>query len=263
MSTILETIVRYKKEEFSSLRRKVSLKEVKSKASDAEPAFPFLSRFTKGAINVIAEIKKASPSAGVIRPDFKPVDLGFRLSEGGAAALSILTDEHFFQGSLSILTEVKKKVKIPCLRKDFTLDEYHLFEARGAGADAVLLLVAILDDHQIRDFAAVTLELGMTPLVEIHSEVELDRVLDLKKCLLGVNNRNLADFSVDLKTSRDLIRKIPRETPAISESGLNVHEELVGLLEAGFAGFLIGEVLMREKDPAKKLRELMGMSLRA
>jgi len=263
MSSILDKIVRYKKEELASLRRRVSLQEVRARAADAEPASPFLARFKKGAINIVAEIKKASPSAGVIRENFNPVDLALRLSEGGAAALSILTDSHFFQGSLGTLDSVKKRVDLPCLRKDFTLDEYHLYEARGARADAVLLLAAVLDDHQLRDFAALTLELGMTPLVEIHSEGELERVADLKKCLFGVNNRNLADFSVDLATSRNLIRKIPSGTPALSESGLSRHEELIGLAEAGFAGFLIGEVLMKAKDPGKKLGELMLGSLRA
>lgn len=258
MSSILEKIVRYKEEELDSLKRRVPLREVKSKAADAEQARPFLSRFGKGEINVIAEIKKASPSSGTIRTDFKPVDLALRLAEGGAVALSILTDEHFFQGSLKDLTRVKKSVKVPCLRKDFTLGEYHLFEARGAGADAVLLLAALLDDHQLKDYTAQTLELGMTPLVEIHSEGELERVKALKKCLFGVNNRNLADFTVDLETSRRLIRKIPSESPAISESGLNRHEDLVDLSKAGFVGFLIGEVLMRAQSPGKKLRELMG-----
>lgn len=258
MESILHKIVQYKCDELAHLKRRVSLKDVQLKAADSEPARSFLENFSKQEINIIAEIKKASPSAGVICDPFKPLDIARAYEEGGARALSILTDEHFFLGSLDILKQVKKQTMLPCLRKDFTLDEYHLYEARGAGADAVLLIGAILDDHQLNDYVHLARELGMVVLVEVHTEAELNRALIAKPHIMGVNNRNLETFKVDLQTSLDLISQIPDSMMAISESGFSMHQEIKQLREAGFDGFLIGETLLRSKDPKKELECLIG-----
>lgn len=259
MMTTLDKIVAAKKQELSSLRRKVSLKDVQWKANDAEPPRPFLQNFRKGGINIIAEIKKASPSAGVICHDFKPLDIARIYEENGAKALSVLTDEHFFMGSLGILSLVKKKVKLPCLRKDFTLDEYHVYEARGAGADAVLLIASLLDLSQLKDYSALCEELGMKALIEIHDENDLEKISSAEASFIGVNNRNLKTFAVDVQTSHQLIKQMPGEATRISESGLKNHQDLIALKQAGFDGFLIGETLMREKNLGKKLEELIRM----
>lgn len=259
MTTTLDKIVDYKKQELESLRRRVSLKDVQNIAADAKPAQNFLENFEKEGFNIIAEIKKASPSFGVIRPDFKPLDIAQIYEENGAKALSVLTDEHFFQGSLEILQKVRSSVSLPCLRKDFTLDEYHVFEARGAGADAILLIAAILEPSQIKDYQALAVDLGMSVLVEIHNLEEWERVgaLFAAPSIVGVNNRDLKSFKVDLTVSHDLAQVIPAGVKKISESGIKTHDDLVSLQKFGFDGFLIGETLMREKDIGKKLRELL------
>lgn len=254
---MLDKIIDYKKEELSSRKRKITLKDVRLKAGDAEPARNFLAPFLREGIHIIAEIKKASPSAGVIRENFQPVSLAHTLEEAGAAALSVLTDENFFQGSLDTLTRIKAAVSIPCLRKDFTLDEYHLYEARGAGADAILLLASVLDTVQIRDFADLSRELGMTALIEVHTEEELKKILPAGPELVGVNNRDLKNFKTDLKTSLDLAPKIPAGIVKISESGLEKREDLEKLNKVGFRGFLIGEALMKAKNSGEKLKEFL------
>lgn len=257
MKTILDQIVAYKKEECASLRRRVTLKDVELKARDAEVSRPFLLSFPEGGINIIAEVKKASPSAGVIRENFNALDLALRYQDAGAVALSILTDEKFFQGSLDYIPLVKSKVALPILRKDFTLSEYHVFEARGAGADAILLIAAILDDHQLKDYQALAQELGMSVLVEVHDAKELDRALKISPRLVGVNNRDLKTFKTDLELSRKLASQIPSHIIRISESGLNTHDDLENLLDFGYRGFLIGESILREKDVEGKIRELI------
>ncbi len=255
----LDKIVDYKKQALASLRRRVSLKDVQNIAADAKPAQNFLGNFKRESINIIAEIKKASPSAGVIRQDFKPLDIAQIYEENGAKALSVLTDEHFFQGSLEILQKVRSQVSIPCLRKDFTLNDYHVFEARGAGADAILLIASILEPSQIKDYQALAVDLGMSVLVEIHNQEEWEKcrgVIHHAQTVVGVNNRDLKSFKVDLQVSHDLAQVIPVGIKKISESGLKTHEDLISLQKSGFDGFLIGETLMREKDIGKKLKEL-------
>ena len=257
MQSTLQKIVDYKKDELASLKRKVSLQDVKFKAREQDPARPFLQGFYTDEINIIAEIKKASPSAGVIRADFQPVEIAQIFEANGAKALSVLTDENFFKGSLSFLSSIKGSVSLPCLRKDFTLDEYHLYEARGAGADAVLLIAAILDEVQLKDYTDLAQELAMTALVEVHDEDDLKKVLKFCPHLIGINNRNLRTFATMLETSFQLRPKIPEETTVISESGLRSHDDLVRLMKAGFHGFLIGEALLREEDIGAKLREFI------
>lgn len=257
MRSTLKKIIEYKKEELASRRRKVSLKDVQLKADDAPPAWPFLAGFKEGEVNIIAEVKKASPSAGIIRSDFSPVNIAILYEEFGARAISVLTDENFFKGSLDFLTRIKQHVSLPCLRKDFTLDEYHVFEARGAGADAVLLIAAVLDKPQLKDYHKLIEELGMTPLVEVHDEKDLAKVQSIPPKLIGINNRNLHTFETSLDTSLELSSKTPEGATLISESGLKSHQDLVDLTAVGFSGFLIGEALMREEDVGGKLKEFI------
>jgi indole-3-glycerol phosphate synthase len=237
-------------------------------ASDAEPARDFLGALKspqppfekggQGGISIIAEVKKASPSAGVIRPDFDPVGIAASYEENGAACLSILTDEYFFQGSLKYLEDIRARVKIPCLRKDFTLDAYHVYEARAHGADAVLLIVRILEDAQIKDYEALSRDLGMAVLVEVHDEAEMERAKKTGATLIGVNNRNLDTFQVDLDTAVRLAKNAPKEVVLVAESGISTPDHIRKLQDTGIYAFLIGEALMREKDPAAKLRELLA-----
>lgn len=273
---MLDKILDYKKLELEHIRRRVSLKDVQKKAADAGPAKPLLSRFDDG-INIIAEVKKASPSAGVIREDFNAIDIATIYAESGAKALSVLTDEKFFKGSLENLIRIKAHFQkihqdpLPILRKDFTLGEYHIFETRGAGADAILLIVAALDDFQLKDYQEIASELGLTVLVEVHDKDELDRALKIKPALLGINNRNLKTFETDIQTTKELKvhldetykyllpyangnAKPPR---VISESGLKDRDTILDLKKSGVDGFLIGESLMREKDFGAKLKNLI------
>ena len=259
MNNKLKEIIEYKKQELEARKRKASFQDQQKKAGDTAPALSFLQNFTNEKINIIAEVKKASPSKGVIREDFKPVDIAMMYEEGGASSLSVLTDENFFMGHLDYLTQIRQMVKLPLLRKDFTLSEYHIFEARGAGADAVLLNANVLDDHQLKDYNDLATELGMTALMEIHDEDEWNRVKDLPLKLLGVNNRYLDTFGVDTETTDRLLPLFPKDLPVISESGLKDHETLARLKEKGVAGFLIGETLMKAKSPGAKLKELISI----
>ena len=253
----LDKIIEFKKEELPSLKRKVSLQDVKLKVKDAKPALGFTSLFKKEEINIIAEFKRASPSLGFINPEASPVKISKIYEENGAKAISVLTDENFFKGSLADLEAVKASVGIPVLRKDFTVDEYHIYQARAHGADAILLIVAALDDFELNDYQHVAEGLGMKALIEVHDENELKRALKIKPALVGVNNRNLHTFKTSLQTSLDLISKIPDTITAISESGLKTSEDLQNLQKSGFAGFLIGESLMKEKNVGAKLKELI------
>lgn len=261
----LQKIIAYKRQELEGKRRKHSLKDVQLMAADVEPARAFLKNFKSpvGArhavplLNIIAEIKKASPSAGVIRADFNPVELATMYEDNGAVAVSVLTDEHFFQGHLDHLKEVRSAIQLPLLRKDFTLHEYHIYQGRAYGADAILLIAAILDDHQLKDYQKLISELGMTALVEVHSQNELDHALKQNTKLIGINNRNLNDFSVKIETTLELLKHNELEVSVISESGLTDHKTLVELSRAGVAGFLIGEALLKEKNPGTKLRDFL------
>lgn len=257
MKTILDKIKDYKLQELESKKRKVSPQDIKLKSNDSPDCLNFVKNFKDQEINIIAEVKKASPSKGIIRENFNPLEIAQIYEEHGAKSLSVLTDQHFFQGHLDYLYKIKQKVKIPCLRKDFTIDEYHIFEAKAHHADAILLIVAILDDHQLKDYHDLAQELGLSILVEIHNEEELNRALKIEPKILGVNNRNLHTFETKLETSYHLIEKMKSVPFCISESGLNHHDDLVKLNEAGFNGFLIGETLMKEKDIGRKLSQLI------
>jgi indole-3-glycerol phosphate synthase len=244
----------------SVAHRKQVLPEVALKLAVQKMDFPrnFVAALSYEGSNVIAELKKASPSLGLIRKDYSPAVLAPSLEAAGAVALSVLTEEDFFQGSLADLKEARKAVSIPVLRKDFIFDPWQVWESRAAGADSFLLIVSVLGDPLLADLIALGRDLGMEPLVEVHSRKELERAKKAGAKIVGVNNRDLRDFKVNLQTSVDLIRQIPDGTVAVSESGLHSREDLRRLRWAGFDAFLIGERLMTEADPGSQLRELIG-----
>jgi indole-3-glycerol phosphate synthase len=258
-ASILDRIVKTRRE--SVAHRKRVLPEAALKIAVDKKAAPprdFASALTASSVRVIAELKKASPSRGLIRTKFVPASLAASLEQAGAAALSVLTEEDFFSGSLADLREASRVTKIPILRKDFIIDPWQVWEARAAGADSFLLIAAVLEDEILGDLTALGRSLKMEPLIEVHSRQELDRVLGAGAKIIGVNNRDLNDFTVHLKTSFDLIRAIPEDCIAISESGLSTHEDIARLRDAGFDAFLIGEYLMQQDDPARALNDLIG-----
>jgi indole-3-glycerol phosphate synthase len=267
--TLLDDIVRNKREELRVRRGRDRTAELKAKLCDLEPARPFHDALAGPSIGgggeggqgrkirLIAEIKKASPSAGLLRPDFDPAAIAKAYEEAGARALSILTDQAYFQGSLDYLGRVRRAVKLPLLEKDFVLDEVQLYEARVLGADAVLLIAAILDPEQMKDFYALAAGMGLAVLVEIHSERELEQVAEWAP-IIGINNRDLATFAVDLETTFRVLKYIPNDKVIVSESGIRGRDDIRRLAEAGVHAVLIGETFMRAKDIGSKVKELMG-----
>jgi len=257
--TILDRIVEARRESVAHRKRVLPEVPLKMAVEKAAPPRDFAGALTRDGVNVIAELKKASPSRGVIRENYVPAALAAGLERAGAAALSVLTEEEFFFGSLTDLKEAKKVVQIPILRKDFIIDPWQVWEARAAGADAFLLIVAILTDGALRELLDLGRSLGMEPLVEVHSGEELDRAIAAGARIIGVNNRDLRTFEVRVETSLGLIDAIPDECIAVSESGLRTHDDLERLRRAGFDAFLIGEHLMKDADPAVLLRALTGV----
>jgi indole-3-glycerol phosphate synthase len=258
---ILDRIVEARRE--SVAHRKRVLPDVALKIAvekKAPPPRDFAAALSRDSINVIAELKKASPSRGVLRQEYAPAVLAATLEQAGAAALSVLTEEDFFFGSLADLKEASRVTKIPILRKDFIVDPWQVWETRASGADAYLLIAAILSDAALRELLDLGRSLMMEPLVEVHTREELDRVIAAGARIIGVNNRDLRDFQVHLETSLTLVEAIPEDCIAVSESGLRSHEDLVRLRRAGFDAFLIGEHLMSDPDPAASMRALIGPS---
>lgn len=254
----LEKILLDKKLELEQTKRRMSLRDLKLKVKDTEAAVPFFHHFDDG-LNIIAEVKAKSPSAGVLFDAYHPEEIAKIYKRGGAKAISVLTDGRYFGGTLEDLSQVKKTVTLPVLRKDFTLEEYQIYEARSAGADAVLFIAAVLDEFQLKDYQAITEDLGMVALVEVHDEKEMEKVLTMPLKALGINNRDLKTLKTDLATSEDLIDKIPspRELKVIAESGLKTHNDLILLKKRGFDGFLIGEALLKSADILTKIREFL------
>ena len=207
---------------------------------------------------IISEIKKASPSKGILAQDFDPVALAEKYEDGGAAALSVLTDRDFFQGSLDDLRAARAACRLPVLRKDFTISEYHVYEAAAAGADAILLIVALLDDAELRSFRELAAECGMAALVEAHDAGEVGRALESGAEIVGINNRDLRTFQVSLETSIELAERIPRGVLKVSESGICSAADIRRLMTAGFDAFLVGEHLVKSGDAARALRELVA-----
>ena len=218
----------------------------------------FPAALSRAGLNVIAELKPASPSAGVLRENFDAVALGRGLEAAGAAALSVLTEEEFFNGSLKNLRDARKNVALPVLRKDFVFDPWQVWETRANDADSFLLIVAVLSDARLQELLALGRKLGMEALVEVHTAEELDRALSAGARIIGVNNRDLKTLAVSVETSFRLIEQIPDDCIAVSESGLRAHEDLLRLREAGFDAFLIGESLMQAADPGAALAGLLG-----
>jgi indole-3-glycerol phosphate synthase len=256
--TILDRIVEARRTAVAHRQRVVPLPVLKMAAKRNEPPRDFAAALTRDRLNVIAELKKASPSRGLLREDFHVDTLAAGFESAGAAALSVLTEEEFFHGALAHLTAARKKVALPVLRKDFIFDPWQVWEARASEADSFLLIAAILDDAALGELLALGRELGMEALVEVHTREELNRGVAAGARILGVNNRDLRTFAVRLETSLELVEAIPDECLAVSESGLRSLEELLRLRKAGFDAFLIGEQLMRAKEPAAALRELLG-----
>jgi len=259
-STRLDAILARRREGLAESRRSLPLSKLEERAAAAPPPRDFAAALARNGLNVVAELKKASPVGGLLRAPYNPALLAPALEGAGAVALSVLTEEDFFQGSLGDLTLTRRLCRIPVLRKDFLFDPYQLFEARAAGADAFLLIAAILTEAELRQLIILGEQLGMAALVEVHSSDELNQGLSAGARLLGVNNRDLRTFAVDVETSARLIAAIPDECVAVSESGLRSQAELKRLRDAGFDAFLIGEHLMRAADPAAALKELLGAS---
>jgi len=263
MATQLETILNTTRSSVAAAKRLRSSAELEQKATEHTPrgwAASLRAKSDEGPA-VIAEIKKASPSRGLIRAAFDPVWLARRYESGGAAALSVLTDEPYFQGSLQNLELASRAVSIPCLRKDFTIDEYQIVEARAHHADAILLIAAALTDQEMESFIAVAHDLELDVLCEVHTNQELDRVLALAEPpdAIGVNNRDLKTFEVRLETSLYLVDRIPSTMVRIAESGITSSEDIARLRAADFHAFLVGESLMRQPDPAIALQTLLGV----
>jgi indole-3-glycerol phosphate synthase len=258
---ILLRIIEKRRESVAHRKRVLPLVALKIAAEKKAPAVrDFSAAITANRVNVIAELKKASPSRGVIREQFQPAKLAAELAEAGAAALSVLTEEDFFDGSLTNLKEARAAVEIPVLRKDFIFDPWQIWEARAAGADSFLLITAVLEQDLLQELLELGRQLGMEALVEIHTREELARALDAGARIVGVNARDLTTFNVNLDLALELAGEIPDSCIAVAESGIHSHEELMRLSEAGFDAFLIGEQLMKHAQPGDELRRLLGVA---
>ena len=260
--TILDDIRAHKVVELAARERQRPLAEVKAACEDA-PAARSLPHALKAAaqangIGLIAEVKRRSPAAGVLRADADAPLLACTYASAGAAAISVLTDERFFGGADADLRAVRAKVDAPVLRKDFTLSPYQIYEARSLGADVVLLIASLLDDEQISSFLGIVGELGMSAIVEVHSQAETERAVAVGAPIIGINNRDLSTFTVDLGTTERLRSRIPKETIVISESGISCRADVERAQQAGAQAILVGEALLRAEDPAAKVRELLG-----
>ena len=256
---ILDTIVAHKRIELEDDKQRMPLDTLKRKIRDLPPTRDFRAALSvPNSIHLIAEVKKKSPSKGIIREDFDPVRIARTYAENGASAISILTDREFFAGELAYLSAIREAVTLPLLRKDFTIDPYHIYQARLAGADAVLLIVSILTLAQLREFTEMAQSLGLASLVEVHTEAELELALAGGAEVVGVNNRDLKTFHTDIATTFHLRDSIPTDKVVVSESGINAHNDVMKLKEAGINAILVGESLMRSPDIGDKVRELLG-----
>ena len=262
MSDILNKIVAVKREELATGLKKVPLAAMRADAESRVLTRDFVgamrAKVAAGQAAVIAEIKKASPSKGVLRADFIPADIAQSYAEHGAACLSVLTDKQFFQGSVDYLKQARASCALPVLRKDFMIDPYQVYEARVMGADCILLIAAILDDAQMADLEAVARSLDMAVLVEVHDRPELERALRLKTPLVGINNRNLRTFEVSLDTTLGMLADVPADRLLVTESGILGSADVQRMREAHVHAFLVGEAFMRAKDPGEALAHLFA-----
>lgn len=259
---ILKKILARKAEEIAERAMALPPAEMRAKAEQAGPVRGFVrslrARIEAGQAGVIAEIKKASPSKGVMREDFQPAAIARSYAAGGAACLSVLTDRDFFQGCEDHLRQARAACALPVLRKDFTVDPYQVYEARAIGADCILLIAAALDDARMRELAQLAVSLGMDALVEVHDRVELERSLPLELPLVGINNRNLRTFEVSLQTTLDLLPLIPPGRTVVTESGILAPPDVTLMREHGVHAFLVGEAFMRAREPGVELRRLFA-----
>ena len=262
MSDILNEIVAVKREEIADAIRRKPLAEVRADAESRVLTRDFVgalrAKIAAGQSAVIAEIKKASPSKGVLRADFIPADIAQSYAEFGAACLSVLTDRQFFQGSVDYLKQARASCSLPVLRKDFMVDAYQIYESRVIGADCILLIAACLDDAQMRTLESLAMSLDMAVLGEVHDEAELERALKRKTPLIGINNRNLKTFEVSLATTLNLLGKVPADRLLVTESGIATAQDVQRLRDAKVNAFLVGEVFMRAQEPGAALAQLFG-----
>jgi indole-3-glycerol phosphate synthase len=260
---ILETIAQANRERYAEIEKQIPLEEIKRKAlaMGITDEFPFEKALAKDGISYICEVKKASPSKGIIAENFPYVQIAKDYENAGASAISALTEPKWFKGENSYLQEISQNVKIPLLRKDFTVCEYQIYEAKVIGASAVLLICALLDTETIRKWIKICDSLGLSALVEAHTEEEVKSALDAGARVIGVNNRNLKDFTVDLTTCTRLRKLVPKEILFVGESGIKTAEDVQKLREAGVNGLLIGETLMRNPDKKQALAKLNGAEL--
>jgi indole-3-glycerol phosphate synthase len=263
MSDILKKILAVKAQEVASAKPVKPLPKIRAEAKRAAPARDFVgairAKIAAGKPAVIAEIKKASPSKGVIRPDFHPAEIAQSYAKHGAACLSVLTDEQFFQGSAEYLIQARAACELPVLRKDFIVDEYQILDARAMGADAILLIASALTLGQMKKFEKLAHQLGMAVLVEVHDGDELEVALQLTTPLIGINNRNLRTFEVNLQTTLDLLSRIPQDRIVITESGILTAEDVKLMRENQVNTFLVGEALMRAEDPGVELARVFAL----
>ena len=261
--TILDQLAAYARERVNEARRKLPFEELKKQALSLTPSeresFAFENALKKPGLSFICECKKASPSKGLIAPDFPYVRIAGEYEEAGADCISVLTEPKWFLGSDRYLREIADAVKIPCLRKDFTVDEYMIYEAKTLGASAVLLICSILEEEQMAEYMGLCDELGLSALAEAHDEAEVEMALEAGARIIGVNNRNLRDFSVDTANSTRLRKLIPQDILFVSESGVGSADDVAALSEIGADAVLVGEALMRAADKKARLRELRGV----
>jgi indole-3-glycerol phosphate synthase len=258
--TILRKILQRKREEVRERSAKDSLSSLEGRIGEQSPARGFAAALQARAAEtepaVIAEVKKASPSKGVIRADFRPADIAASYQSGGATCLSVLTDIDFFQGSDAYLQEARAACELPVIRKDFTIDPYQVIEARAMSADAILLIVAALEDEQMRELAQTAEEVGIDVLVEVHDRAELERALELSTPLIGINNRDLHTFDTRLETTLELLPYMPQDRLVVTESGIHTEEDVALMRNHQVYSFLVGEAFMRAPDPGAMLREM-------
>lgn len=258
MNMFLDKIISTKKEEVSHMRRIKPLAELQEVIRDLPQPGNFAAALMGQRTAIIAEIKRRSPSKGILRDFFDHIQIASVYQESGAAAISVLTDEKYFGGNKTFLRDIKKISHLPLLRKDFIIDSYQIYEARAMESDALLLIAAILKEEELKEFIGLTEWLGLSPLVEVHSRTELDKALSAGAVMIGINNRDLKTFNTDLGVSLNLAPHVPPEKMLISESGIHTREDVELLQNAGIHAFLIGETLMRADDVGGKMKELLG-----
>lgn len=259
-SKLLDKIIRYKKKDLVETKNKCSIDQLRDQIDTSPPVRDIKSALTSPStsVRVIAEVKKASPSQGVIREDFDPIEIAKTYETHGASAISVLTEENFFHGSFNYLKRIREVATVPLLCKDFIFDEYQIYQARVFGADAFLLISVVLDNNELNNLLKIGKELEMEAVVEVHNLEELGRVLHTEAEIIGINNRDLKTFKTDIMTTTRLAKEIPEDRIVVSESGIRSREDILRLRETGVNAFLIGESLMRERDIGRKLAELLS-----